>query len=90
MVKRTQVTSTFYWVVEIDETKFDETFMQEFRDSFYQFDTLEEHIEHITQLQARGLIDLIDKPDTFIEGYGPAQDMGIAMSRIGDVEIDFN
>lgn len=83
-----RVTSTHFWVVEIDLNKFDETFMQEFRESFFQFDTFEEHVEHITQLQARGIIDLIAEPNTFIEGYGPAQDMGISIKLIGDVDID--
>jgi hypothetical protein len=59
-------------VVEVDETKFDDTFMSEFRESFYQFDTIGDHIEHLAQLEARGLLR-----DDFIEGYGPPKDMGI-------------
>ena len=73
--------------VELDESKFDEQFMSEFRASFYSFDTIEEHAEHIAQLQARGLIDL-ECGTEFIEGYGPSQDMGIKARCVEtDMEI---
>lgn len=62
--------------VQLDETKFSDEFMKEFRSQFFNFDTLEEHAEHIGQLQAREIIDLSVMPE-FIEGYGPSQDMGI-------------
>jgi hypothetical protein len=64
--------------VEVDETKFDEAFMQEFRESFYNFHTLDEHIEHLAQLMGRGLAT--GYSDDFIEGYGRAKDMGIRMN----------
>jgi len=64
--------------IQIDETKLDEKFMQEFRDSFYQFDTIEDHAEHLGQLACRGLINTYSD---FIEGYGPPADMKI---KIGD------
>lgn len=64
--------------VEVDETKFTDEFMQEFRDTFYQFNKLDDHIEHLAQLHARGIYD----DDSFIEGYGPASDMGIRLSHI--------
>ena len=68
--------------VEIDESKFDEQFMQEFRESFYNFTTLDDHIAHIGQLEARGMLG------TFIEGYGPAKDMGIkAEVKSWDMEV---
>lgn len=72
--------------VELDESKFDETFMEEFRQSFYSFDTLQEHAEHIAQLQARGIIEL-DTGSEFVEGYGPSKDMGIR-ARVLDTNID--
>ena len=64
--------------IQIDETKLDEKFMQEFRDSFYQFDTIEDHAEHLGQLACRGLISMYS---SFIEGYGPPAEMNI---KIGD------
>lgn len=70
--------------VELDEAKFDETFMQEFRDAvsligagFYQFDTIEEHAEYLARMHACGIYDLDGWFDTFIEGYGPQNEMGI-------------
>lgn len=62
--------------VEVDESKFTPEFMQEFRNSFYSFHTINQHLEHLAQLYARGL----DRD--FIEGYGPAQDFGIRFSLI--------
>jgi hypothetical protein len=62
--------------VELDESKFDEAFMREFRAGFYSFYSLEDHAEHIAQLQAREVID-IAHTDEFIEGYGPSGEMGL-------------
>ncbi len=75
------------WVeVTLDADTFDEAFMSEFRESFFNFDTLEEHAEHIAQMQARGVIDVEITPE-FIEGYGPSQDMGIK-ARVYDTELE--
>lgn len=73
--------------VEIDPSKFDEAFLAEFRDSFYQFYTVERHVEHIAQLEARGLLE------DFTEGYGPIDDFGIKARTInfyasGTVKVD--
>lgn len=51
--------------------------MQEFRDTFYNFDTIEEHMEHIGQLVARGIWN-----DDFVEGYGKPSDLGIEVEII--------
>lgn len=72
--------------VELDEAKFDDSFMQEFRESFFNLNTIEEHAEHIAQLQARGVIDLEVMPE-FVEGYGPSQDMGIR-ARVVDADVE--
>ncbi|KQV66599.1 hypothetical protein [Caulobacter sp. Root343] len=61
--------------VTIDDSKLDEAFMAEFRASHYQFDTVEQHAEHIAQLAARGLIDM--GPNPFVEGYGPLVEVGV-------------
>jgi hypothetical protein len=63
--------------VIIDETKFDPQFLEEFRKSFYHFKTTEQHLEHLGQMFARGLVD----DYSFIEGYGPARDMGISFQE---------
>lgn len=72
--------------VELDETKFTDTFMTEFRDSFYPFYDLKDHAEHIAQLQARGLIDIEGTPE-FIEGYGPSESMGLT-AKVTECETD--
>ncbi|MGN7931185.1 hypothetical protein [Sphingopyxis sp. 22461] len=69
--------------VELDEIKFDDAFMEEFRDSQYPFMTLADHAEHIAQLQARGVYDLDYIETQFVEGYGPANEMGIKARVIG-------
>lgn len=71
--------------IEVDETKFTEEWMAEFRKSFYQFYTVQDHVEHLAQLQARGIVELPDSR-AFIEGYGNPADMGIKIITI-DVEV---
>lgn len=69
--------------VTIDESKFDKKFLDEFKTSFYNFN-LNDHIRHLAQLHARGLVD----NKSFIEGYGPAKEMGIGFKIIdGEEEI---
>jgi hypothetical protein len=60
--------------VTIDETKFDADFMAKLV-------TLDEHIEHLGWAYARGRAD--DFIGSFIEGYGPAESMGIKFSDVG-------
>ncbi|MCO5072063.1 MAG: hypothetical protein M9944_12735 [Rhizobiaceae bacterium] len=66
--------------VTMDDEKFDADFMAEFTASFYPYDTLEEHAEHLGQMYARGIVG--DRPNEFIEGYGPASEMGIAFRSV--------
>ena len=58
--------------VTVDETTFTPEFMAEFEANFFAFDTIEEHICHIAQLEAREVLDR-----GFTEGYGPLSAMGI-------------
>lgn len=68
--------------VEVDETKFTPQFMEEFRSyMFSHFDTLDDHIRHIAQLHARGVIDASSSGE-FIEGYGPIEEFGIKAQSI--------
>jgi hypothetical protein len=69
--------------VTVDESKFTPEFMVEFQKTMYDFDTIEEHIEHLGQLAARGIYDEFT---TFIEGYGPPKDMGISFKITDQVE----
>lgn len=73
-----QVAVTTVIEVTVDETKFDEAFMTEFRQQMYHFTSLDAHMEHLAQMHARGLYDDTD----FIEGYGRAKDMGIKLNLV--------
>ena len=87
MVKDVEVVITKRVRVTLDESKFDQTFLAEFRESFYPFRTLNEHIEHLAQLEARELVsDGFDEYE-FIEGYGPRSEMGIELKTI-DVDVE--
>ena len=55
--------------------------MEEFRENFYPFNSIEDHANHIAQLKVRELLM------PFIEGYGPALDLGIS-AEIVDVSMD--
>lgn len=72
--------------VSLDETMFNEKFMEEFRKGFYSFHTLRDHVEHLAQLEARGLVG------TFLEGYGRPDEVGISFEilaqYIGGYEED--
>lgn len=57
------VERTDKYIIEFDEKQLNEEWINQFKESFYDFDTLEEHAEHIAQHRARFGVD-------FIEGYG--------------------
>lgn len=73
--------------VTVDETKFTPEWMQSFRETFYSFDSLNEHLEHLGQLAAREMIYQPQVTNQFIEGYGNASDMGIA-TRVTDTTAE--
>ncbi|MEW8253736.1 MAG: hypothetical protein AB2747_05240 [Candidatus Thiodiazotropha taylori] len=75
MKKTTAITQ--FVEVEVDETKFTPEFMAEFSKVFYPFETIEEHMLHIGQLEARGML----LPVT--EGYGDIKELGIKATVIG-------
>ena len=68
--------------VELDESKFTDEFMRDFRESFYEHYTLQDHAKYIAQLAAREILD-----ERFIEGYGPASGMGI-VARVLCVDVE--
>ena len=77
-----------YIAVTVDETKFTPQFMAEYRQSFFNYNTIDEHREHLAELYARGVID--GWSDEVIEGYGPANEMGISFRDLGsETEKDF-
>ncbi len=64
--------------VELDETKFDEKFFEEYTKNFYHYDTIEDHAKYLAWLFATARVD----NDEFIEGYGPAKRMGIKFTEL--------
>jgi len=78
MMIRKTVEVRQYVEVVVDETKLDDEFQKEFREDFYPFQGIDDHIRHIAQLKARNLI----VADRFIEGYGILDDMGISAKII--------
>lgn len=57
--------------------KFDEAFMKEFRETFYDFFTIEDHCQHVGWMLATRRIKQFFEgyQDTqFVEGYGPIGD----------------
>ena len=56
--------------------------------SFYPYQTLDKHIEHLAQMQAREIYNLgdwfpdEDTPNVFIEGYGSQRDFGIKCREV--------
>jgi hypothetical protein len=84
---RVNVTQTID--ITVDETKFDDAFMEGFRSSFFPFFELKDHAEHIAQLQARGIIEADSHGGDFIEGYGHSKEMGIvAIIHATDIEFE--
>ena len=67
--------------VEVDESKFTPEFMEMFRGVFFNFDTIEQHIEHLAQLEARSIYG------EFVEGYGNRSEFGISM-KVTDLETE--
>lgn len=71
--------------VTVDESKFTPQFMESFRRVFYDFDSIEDHVKHIAQAYARGLINT---SRDFLEGYGPLDQFGVVLARDGGPEIE--
>ena len=66
--------------VTLDESKFTPEFLEQFRQDFYDIDTIDGHAEHLAQMYARD----VHGSREFIDGYGPTADMGIKMRTILD------
>lgn len=74
-MKRT-VTVTQTVTVDVKDDVFTQEMLDAFADAFYSFSTVDEHIEHLAQLAARGLLEPSNGYDNlveFVEGYGPAK-----------------
>lgn len=77
MEKISLVTQTIE--VAVDESKFTAEFMDQYRKDFYYFESIDDHIKHLAQMYARGIVHEFTK---FIEGYGNPQDMAIRFTAL--------
>jgi hypothetical protein len=66
--------------VEVDESKFTDEFLSEWQETFYPFTSVNDHILHIAQLEARSFLD------DFTEGYGKIEEFGISAKVVDQVE----
>jgi len=61
--------------VEIDESKFTESFLEEYDQNFYDLNkSLDKHMESIAKMTFHGNVSEFDE-NNFIEGYGKQKDM---------------
>jgi hypothetical protein len=68
--------------IEYDERFFSKKFMKAFRGYMYPFKTVNEHLEHLAQLQVRYLAD------GFVEGYGVLNEKDIHISsELSHIEV---
>ena len=75
ITKIIQVTQTIE--VTVDETKFTDEFMREYREYFYDFDDIDDHLRFLASQEAQGFVS---HGSAFIEGYGPMNEMGISFN----------
>ena len=68
--------------IDLDESKLTEEMMAEFREHFYQFNTIEDHIKHLAWVALQNG----SMPD-FVEGYGEVKDFGIT-ATVGFTESE--
>ena len=88
MKKTYYVTLEYVVDVEVDETKFTDQFMEEYSISITKRTTIDEHMQNLAIMYARGLIDYYPFPDAFIEGYGKMSEMGIKLDlEFRDTEV---
>lgn len=88
------LSATGFFRVTVDETKFTPEFFDEFSRLMFFVDTVEDCIEHLASMYARGVIDGSTK---YIEGYGSVAEMGIKFEAANgardwidaDVHIEF-
>lgn len=71
--------------VEVDETAFTPEFLEEFRASFYPFETVTDHMEFLARLYVQGMVGPLS---SFIEGYGDPKPFGIKWPNESEVYVE--
>lgn len=80
-MKRT-VDVTISVEVETDDSIFTPEFLEDFRSYMYPFQNIEDHVKHLAQLEARGLLS------GFVEGYGSLKMCGVNAKTVStEMEI---
>jgi hypothetical protein len=74
MATTRKLTVTGDFAVTVDESKFTQAFLEEFSSFMFPVDSVDDCIDHLGLMFARGVIDGSTK---FIEGYGDVAEMGI-------------
>lgn len=69
-----EITVAGAFKVTVDESKFTQAFLEEFSGYMFPVDSVQDCVDHLASMFARGVIDGSTK---FIEGYGPPEDFGI-------------
>lgn len=69
-----EVVRTDKFVIEVDDSVITEEWMAQFRNVFYDFRTIEEHVEHVAQLRARFCSQNLY--GGLMEGYGDVANKG--------------
>lgn len=78
-MKTTEVTISRSFAITYDQDKFTPEFLDKFRKHFYDFATVQEHLEHLAGCISRGIVNT---PDDFLEGYGKLSDFGITWKTL--------
>lgn len=73
-VREFEVEVTQVVKVQIDDEKINEDFNRVFSSYMWDVNCIEDHVKHLAQMEARGLIDC----DGYVEGYGRLPEIGCA------------
>lgn len=85
MIKEFEVQVIQTVKVSLDEEKLTDEFNEAFSEVFFYADCLEDHAEHLAQMEARSLIGF----DKFVEGYGDLRDLNCKVV-VTDQEVEVN
>lgn len=74
-IKEFVVEVTHTVLVKLDDEQINDEFNEAFSSMMWEIDGLEDHAEHLAQMEARGLIGF----DKFVEGYGDLRDINCSV-----------
>jgi hypothetical protein len=74
-MRKFEIVARTDFTVEVDESKFTPEFFAEFSSYMWHMDRVEDAVEHLADLFARGLIR--GEKNEFVEGYGDIEALGV-------------